>query len=51
MRHIWWWFIVMVIPSVLVCGFAYYMGSHDIRIIPVRKKPTVNDHPNISDKK
>lgn len=51
MSHIWWWFIVMVIPSVLVCGFAYYMGSHDMRIIPVRKKPTVNDHPNISDKK
>lgn len=51
MKHIWWWFIVMVIPSVLVCGFAYYMGSHDLRIIPVRKNPTVNDRPNISDKK
>ena len=51
MSHIWWWFIVMIIPSLIVVGFAYLLGSHARRIIPVRQKPTGNDRPNISDKK
>lgn len=51
MSHIWWWFIIMVIPSLIAVGFAYLMGSHDLRIIPVRQKPTGNNRPNISDKK
>lgn len=51
MSHIWWWFIIMVIPSLISVEFAYLMGSHNLRIIPVRRKPAENTRPNISDKK
>lgn len=51
MRIIWWWFIVMVIPTVVAGGISYLMGSHDIRIIPVRRQGTTNEHPNMSDRK
>ncbi|MGN1127926.1 MAG: hypothetical protein ACI4T6_03110 [Candidatus Flemingiibacterium sp.] len=32
MPHIWWWFIVMTLPSILTGLFAYFMGSHDYKI-------------------
>lgn len=51
MSHIWWWFIVMTLPSILVGWVSYLMGSHDVRIIPVRQKTEDTSYrPNISDK-
>ena len=32
MQYIWWWFIVMTFPSLIVGWFAYFMGSHDYKI-------------------
>ncbi len=32
MQYIWWWFIVMTLPSILTGLFAYFMGSHDYKI-------------------
>ena len=29
---IWWWFIVITIPTILTGGLAYYLGSKNIRI-------------------
>ncbi|MCI8388132.1 MAG: hypothetical protein HFE63_06655 [Clostridiales bacterium] len=29
---VWWWFIMITIPAILVGWFSYYMGSHEKRI-------------------
>ena len=49
MKYIWWWFIVMTIPSIIIGGVSYLMGSHDIRLIPQKKKSVETARPNISD--
>lgn len=49
MKYIWWWFIVMTIPSIIIGGVSYLMGSHDIRLIPQKKKSVEAARPNISD--
>ncbi len=52
MAHIWWWFIIMTLPSIDVCAFSYLMGSNNLRIIPERqqKPDTSTSRPNIADK-
>ena len=49
MKYIWWWFIVMTIPSIVVSGISYLMGSNNIRILPQKRKADQIAHPNISD--
>ncbi len=29
----WWWFLVAIIPVILVCGLGYLLGSKNIRIL------------------
>lgn len=43
MQYIWWWFIVMTLPSLIVGWFAYFMGSHEYKIsafLGLGKRPT-----------
>lgn len=49
MRYIWWWFIVMTLPSIIVGGVSYLMGSYNIRIIPQRVKQDETKRPNMAD--
>ncbi len=49
MSYIWWWFIVMTLPSIIVGGVSYLMGSHDIRIIPQKVKQDETKRPNMAD--
>lgn len=49
MSYIWWWFIVMTLPSILVVGVSYLMGAKNIRIIPQKKSAETVGRPNMSD--
>ncbi len=31
--HLWWGYIVATLPSIIICGLAYFLGSKNIRIL------------------
>jgi len=43
---VWWWFIIITLPAILVGWLSYYLGSKNIRILGV-----FGINPNLSGKK
>lgn len=41
-EQIWWWFIVITLPAIIVGGVSYLMGMAEIKILPVSKKNKKN---------